>query len=341
MKTSLSILAALGLISAPLPGVGADDYVNLVWQIQVDDGTAWDVPVEQVGTQMSPLSINPGGARFELWTIRQSTMQDYLLDQKYVGTYVPRAFVEVVSEDPYDLIPRTRADRPFQVKVTILDLLTGDPAAPPAAKSVIIRHHHQLYGEREVGLAIDRMDAELLTDGVIDENGEQFFDYARTTLPGADLSELRGEERFTIYSLEDYQTPEMQLASQFVQIWPVATGSIVGIANGAQVEFSMPPIEIHLDDLYPDSHTYAQVYKGQPVLGKEGVVVPGSAVNISNSVPQDRVLRIDDWNQSLSEDGVWTLELVTRTPFGLERLDHVTFGIDRTLEVHGSVTTIE
>lgn len=341
MKTTISILAALGLASASLPRAGAEDYVNLIWQIQVDSGAVWDVPVEQIGTQLSPLSINPGGARFELWTIRQSTMQDYLLDQKYVGTYIPRAFVEVISEDPYNLIPRTRADRPFTVKVTILDMLTGDPAAPAASKAVIIRHHTQAYAADGIGLVIDRADAELQAEAVIDENGEQFFEYARTTLPGADLSEIRGEERFTIYSLEDYQVPEMQLASQFVQIWPVATGSIEGIESGEQIEFSMPAIEFHLDDLYPDSHTYAQVYKGQPVLGKEGTVIPGSALNIANSVPQDRVLRISDWNHVLGEDGVWTMELVTRTPFGLERLDHVTFGVDRTLEVHGSVTTIE
>ena len=69
--------------------------------------------------------------------------------------------------------------------------------------------------------------------------------------------------------------------------------------------------------------------------------MPGSAVVIADSVPQDRVLRINDWDKALDDDGVWTLEVLHETPFGLERLDYVTFGIDRTLEVHGSVTTIE
>jgi hypothetical protein len=40
-------------------------------------------------------------------------------------------------------------------------------------------------------------------------------------------------------------------------------------------------------------------------------------------------------------DGEWTIELLTETPFGLERLDHVTFTVDRTLQMNGSVNTID
>jgi hypothetical protein len=35
------------------------------------------------------------------------------------------------------------------------------------------------------------------------------------------------------------------------------------------------------------------------------------------------------------------MELLTVTPFGTDRLSHVTFTLDRTIAVNGSFTTIE
>lgn len=43
----------------------------------------------------------------------------------------------------------------------------------------------------------------------------------------------------------------------------------------------------------------------------------------------------------MTSDGVWTMELLTSTPFGIDRLAHVTFTVDRTISVNGSVTTID
>ena len=51
-----------------------------------------------------------------------------------------------------------------------------------------------------------------------------------------------------------------------------------------------------------------------------------------------RVLRIKEWDTALDDDGIWTLEVLHKTPFGLERLDHVTFGIDRTTADEGAET---
>jgi hypothetical protein len=35
------------------------------------------------------------------------------------------------------------------------------------------------------------------------------------------------------------------------------------------------------------------------------------------------------------------MEILTTTPFGTDRLSHVSFSLDRTIQVNGSFTTIE
>lgn len=317
----------------------ADSYVNFIRQVQVFSTAEWQVPVAQQGQQLSPLAIDPGGARFELWTVENSTLADHLLDHKYVGAYVPQAAVTIETEDPYVTIPRTRADRPFTVTVTLNGMLI-DPSAPLAARMVKILQHVQSYGNG-VGVGLDRDQATKLAEGYIGQNGTYVLNYPLTNLPGVDRSKLRGEERITINSLPDYQAPEAQLASKYVQIWPVADGAISGIEDGAQLRFSTPTLTVTLNDLYPDSRTYAQIYKGSPVLGTVGAVVPGTAVLINDAIPHDRVLSVEDWDSVIDSSGTWTLEVLTETPFGTDRLDYVSFNINRDLSVNGAVTTVE
>ena len=341
MKNPINRLCPLVALSCTLaaPVAKADSYINFIRQVQVFSTAEWQVPVAQSGQQLSPLAIDPGGARFELWTVENSTLADHLLDHKYVGAYVPQASVVIETEDPYVTIPRTRADRPFTVTVTLNGMLT-DPSAPLAARMVKILQHVQSYGNG-VGVGLDREQATKLAEGYIGQNGTYVLNYPLTNLPGADRSKLRGEERITINSLPDYQAPESQLASKYVQVWPVADGSIAGIEAGDQLRFSTPTLTVTLNDLYPDSRTYAQIYKGSESLGTVGAVVPGSAVIINDAIPHDRVLTIENWDQVIDSSGTWTLEVLTETPFGTDRLDYVSFSINRDLTLNGTVTTVE
>ena len=107
MKTLLTrvipvLLAGLGPAVAATPV-----YTNFIRQVQLPTGVQWDVTVASIGEQLSALAIDPGGARFELWTVKDTPLTSYLLDTRYVGTYVPMANVVIRSEDPYSLIPRT------------------------------------------------------------------------------------------------------------------------------------------------------------------------------------------------------------------------------------------
>jgi hypothetical protein len=338
MKRNLTILLAATLAGAS--GAVAQDFVNFVRQVQVNEGIEYDVQVAANGTQLSPLAIDPGGARFELWTIQQSPLKDFLIDHRYVSAYIPRAYVRIYSEDPYSVIPRTRVDRPFNVEIAV-DGLIMDPTAPLAARQVNGFRHVQSYGPDGDGTVQSTEPRILDSSEVITSNGYHVYQFALSAVPGTDRTKVRGEERFVVESLPDYQAPAMQLAAGRIQIWPIASAAITGITEGQKIGFKVPKIELHLDDLYPDSETWAQVYPGSPQLGVQGTPVSGSALVVEDSVPQDRVLRVNNWDKAIDADGFWTLEVLHKTPFGLERLAYVHFHIDRTLEVHGTVTTLE
>lgn len=340
MKNLFNTLVALGLLGASNAWAQSPTYTNFIRQTQYPSEVQWDATVAAAGSQLSALAIDPGGARFDLWTVKSSPLTNYLLSSVYVGTYIPVANVVVRSEDPYTVIPRTRADRPFYVDITVSGLLNGE-TDPEPSKSVKLLRHVQSYGAGGNGIGLDRTQATLLSQAYISTNGSQTLTYALTSVPGADRSKLRGEERFSVFSLEDYQAPESQISSQFIQIWPVADATISGIAQNQMIRGATPQVTLTLNDLYPDSTTYAQVYKGNPVLGTTGTVVPGSALVVNESVPVNRTLVVNNLDLIFNTDGRWTMEVLTRTPFGLERLTYVTFEIDRTIEMNGTFTTIE
>lgn len=346
MKTNHFI--KLGVISALICGVNAQvdnaNFTNFIRQVQLPDGDIQrDVAVPAVGQIESPLEINPTGARFELHTVQASPLLSVLLDTRYVGAYVPLGEVVIRTEDVNSATPRTRADRPFYVDVNISGLHpASDPMAPASAKSVKFYHHVQSYGTGGDGTNIDRTQATLDSQVFLSDNKTETLTYAVTVIPGADRAKIRGEERFSVFSLDDYQAPESQLASQTVQIWPVAHGTISGITDGQTIEFSTPTLTLAINDIYPDARVYAQIYKGEKRDdGFVGTVVPGSAVAVNESVPQNRLLTVSEWDSVLTENGAWTMELLTFTPFGIDRLDWVTFNVDRTITVRGSVTNAE
>lgn len=340
MKTLHYGLLFTGLLCGSHAWSQTVTYTNFIRQVQFPGGVQWDASVAAAGEQLSSLPINPGGARFELWTVKSSPLTSYLLASTYVGTYIPLATVVVRSEDGSSPVPRTRADRPFFVDVTIDGLLAG-ATDPVPSKSVKFFRHVQSYGVGGTGIGIDRTLAILHTQSSITTNGTQNLSFAINEVPGADRAKVRGEERFSIFSLADWQAPESQLASLYIQIWPVADGSITGITSNQLIRYSVPPVTFTLNDLYPASTTYAQVYKGNPQLGVTGTIVPGSALVINDSVPQNRVLVANNYESVFDSDGLWTMELLTVTPFGTDRLAYVSFTLDRTLKVYGTFTTIE
>lgn len=342
MKTLLHRVIATLLLFASWASAQTTSYTNFIRQVQYPSGVQWDASVPASGQQESSLAINPGGARFELWTVEStSPPTEFLLASSYVGTYVPLATVVIRSEDGSSTIPRTRADRPFYVDVTVSGLLSG-AKDPTASKSVNFLRHLQSYGVGGTGVGINRGQASLYEQSSIKTNGAMPTKTVTLTLvPGADRSKVRGEERFSVFTLDDYQAPASQIAGQYIQIWPVADGTISGIAQNQLIRFAMPQVTLAVNDLYPTSTTYAQVYRGEKRDNVTGVIVTGSAVVINDSIPQNRVLSLANYDDAFDGDGRWTMELLTKTPFGIDRLAYVSFDLDRTIQMNGTFTTIE
>ena len=339
--TRLTLVLAAG---AAWTGAQSITYTNFIRQIQQPTGVQMDLQnlaaISPDGGSLSPLAINPGGAQFQLWTVSSSPLTNYLLDTKYVGSYGITATVAITSQDPYALIPRTRCDRPFYVNITVTGLssVATDPAA---AKSVTLYRYVQSYGTGGTGVGIDRAQATLYSQASLTTAAPATLTYTVTSVPGADRTKVRGEERFSISTLADYQAPASQIASQYIQFWPVADGSITGITQGQVIRNAMPQATLTLNDLYPNSTTYAQVYKGSPALGTVGTVVPGSNLVISDSIPGSRILLLSNYDAVLPSDGLWTMEILTVTPFGTDRLAYLSFTLARTINLNGSFTTIE
>lgn len=273
-------------------------------------------------------ALNPDtGCKFELWAFKQtSPAVAYLLDTTIVKTDMPAAAVTVRTEDPYPTLPRTRADRPIFVDLNVQGIVS-DPNAPEVSKGVTMQMHAQSYGASGTGSLLNRELATLVGQNAITSNGTTTLTFNQHSIPGANPSKVRGEQRFTIQSLEDYQIAEQTISSRFVQVWPVADGSISGLAQGGNIGASVPQLTFQLNDLYPSSTTWAQVYKGTPKLNFTGTTLPGSSVVINGSVPVNRTLTVASYDSLFDSDGVWTMELLTKTPFGTDRLAYVSFNV--------------
>lgn len=365
-------LAAIGFASAET----TEGYTNFLRQVHLGTGVQLDSSVDNSGERSSFFPVLLGGSRYELYTVKEDPLTSYQLDTKYVSAFSPIAVIRIITEDTTAEVPRTRADRGFDVVVDV-DGLLSDLEAPPSARAVNFRR--QVISSTEStsvassnggGLLGGILDALLGTDGsgllggggllgtgllstlldgttnlisqaAITENGEYTYSYDVSEVPGVDRSKLTGIERFSVYSVGDDDYDAEQLDSAHVEIWPVATGWMEGIDNGDIIKTRVPTVIIQLEDLYPSSSTYMQIYEGPQSLGTQGQIVPGSAFVVNDIVPKDHTLTVTDLDDMVGTDGEWTFEVLTETPFGTDRLAHATIVTDRSIEINGSVTSAE
>lgn len=332
--------AACWLLLAPALVAQDVSYTTFIRQHQQTTGMVWHMPVDLVGEALSPLVVEDGGSLFQLWAIRNQPITDYLLDQKIVGAYLPGASAWITSEDSHPGVARTRCDRPFQLQVDVSGLLSG-PNVPDAATRVLLQRYAQNYPESQT-LTLDQALANgPIESSYINENGIATFDIPLTALNGPDPTKLSGEEHFIVHALPDGEISQTQIAATMVQIWPVASGDISGVQSGETLGTKPPKLTVSLEGLYPSSSTWLQIYPGAPALGTVGTKLPGSILVLDQDKPEDRVLRVDKWASTLEQDGLHTIELLHQTPFGIDRLDHVTVQVNRVLQVRANLTNFD
>ncbi len=122
MKTSAIFTLAMLMTALPALSQSAG-YTNFIRQTLL--GTSpplyWDVSVPADGERASLIPVDVAGSRYELWTVKSGTpLKSYLLDSAYVSAFAPVASLTIRTEDPWPgPIPRTRADRPFEIDIQV------------------------------------------------------------------------------------------------------------------------------------------------------------------------------------------------------------------------------
>lgn len=323
----------LALTSASALADGASSFASFIRQTQQGSGVVWDMPVATTGSASSSLLLENRGALFQLWTINQNTGTDYLLDQKLVGAYLPVADVKITTLDPYPLAKRTRVDQPFTVEINVDGLLTG-AGLPLAATKVMLEQHIQNYAAGQTSLDAAAVAANPpLATAYIAQNGKTSLKFPASSLEAADPTLARGEEHFIIHALSDGTITQTQIASAKVQVWPVASGEIIGIEPDKEYRSAMPVVQLKLTDLYPSSDTSFMLYEGTQINGVTGTLVKG--FTWTSSIPKSTTLESDELDALFTKDGTYTVALMSETVFGTELLcPPITFSVKRTLAVN-------
>jgi len=342
-------LVSILLFLLTLPVVQAQDFIRQIHVFHDDPHGPpifQDVYVYQSQGQITSGEILGDAAIFQLYGMGVDPFNNivpYKLDEKTVGTYFPVAEITIISQDEH-YPPRTRADQPYQLRFSLTGL-TDDPEAPPHARLAHLEQEFMLY-DPATNVPYADGSHQHVYPGAFEfhANGEWLTPVVYQDLPGEDATKVRGEESFKFYAYPDDTGVRKQIASATIQIWPVSTALIIGLDPNRRYTSVPSSTRVELQDLYPRSITYVQVYPGQPVLGTLGYILPSTVISYNTFAPQAAMVTLDDLENGLGDDGIYTVEVLTVTPFnnGMpERLAYQTFNIDRTIQIRSTVTTID
>lgn len=324
MKTILPLL----LLTALPAAAEADGHVSFIRQQQQASGVIWDMPVSPIDEAPAALLNSRGGTLLQLWSIAREDAQDHLVDQKVVGPYLPVAAIKVKTLDPYKPVARTRVDQPFTVEINVTGLLTGD-GFPKSSTNVVLERHIANFPEGNNALySAAVISGAPYRSAYITNNGSTVLKFPASALTARDPTSAAGEEHFVIHALSDGSLSQTQLASGFVQVWPIASGAIKGIAHGAVLHGEAPQVDLILSDLYPQSDTCLMLFDGTQINGVQGTTLTSFPMN--RETCESHVVTVDQLDNHLSEDGTYTLALMSDTIYGRELLcDPLTFSVER------------
>jgi len=267
----------------------------------------------------------------------------HLLAEKTIGAYIPEARISLSSADPY-FPPRTRADQPYSASIAVSRLPVDTTDLPEGVpRKVTLARSYKLY-ERTLHVPAENGSGQGTYDQGYEftKNGTFTFPTIYQALPGASPTKAIGEESFT--ASVKLGNSQAAIGSATIQIWPVATAKIEGIEPGKRYLEAPPGAQIVLTELYPDSVTYAQIYPGPPALGTNGIKLPSSVFSVNTFAPQNAVVPLADLTVGLGEDGIYTIEVLTITPFNSrqpERIAYVSFDLKRTISIRAMSATME
>ncbi|GHC64308.1 hypothetical protein [Roseibacillus persicicus] len=343
-----------GLLFSATNLASADLWMTSLVQKQLDGSGTFQTYVDAKGEGVSVAAVPEGGSEFFLWAIKyaDSGMEETLVDSEVVGAYMPEGTLKIRTDDPYNgPIPRTRIDQGFKVRYTVDGLVSGNDA-PEAARQVLLDHDVAAYepitnegllsmiGSIVQGLFENLLPAVDFDQRMITKNGKKNLKFNVANIPGNDVYSDAGVETFRLYALPDGQVAQMLLDEAQIQVWPMSKGTITGLTDQGSYS-SIPEVRVALTNLYPDSTTWVQVYKGESKPGKVGTDVTEAHLVVDDVIPRavgELVFR--DLQQYFTDEGPWTLEVLSETPFGTEILDSVEINIASGLKLRGSFNSL-
>ena len=266
-----------------------------------------------------------------------------LIDETTVGTHLPQGTVILRSEDPY-FPPRTRADRPYSMTFAVRNL--ADPADPRGGvtKTVMQRDFKVYHPDLHVPFPNGTGQGTYSDAYEFSKNGDFTDSVIYGALPFERPTKMIGEESYVAKVPLDNKGRQVNIASATIQIWPMCEAKVEGIEQGKRYLGVPPEARVVFKDLYPDSVAYAQIYKGSPLLGRSGKILGSTVISFNTYAPQNAVVPLNIEASDLGGDGTYTIEVLTVTPFNSrqpERVSHVSFDLDRTIEVRGTLADTE
>lgn len=247
MKRLNNLLAISSLAGGLASAQGLNpNFTNVIEMVELGAGDdaplLWNMP-GTIGAEGNDVlvgeAVPESGALFILSTIQAVPFQDWFLDQTAVGAYLPQAEVEIITHDNESLQPRTRADQPIQVNVSVSGLYEpGVLNLPPevvqqAATEVRLQLFSQSYPQGQSTLPGGEVTTDAHTELALVGNGEypqtpgQLTFY--TSLNPSAPDKARGEEHFVVKSLDDGGVEGGALDQAHVEVWPVWSGSQEGL----------------------------------------------------------------------------------------------------------------
>ncbi|MDB6077070.1 MAG: hypothetical protein JWO82_817 [Akkermansiaceae bacterium] len=264
--------------------------------------------------------------------------------EKTVGTYFPQASVTLTSEDTY-YPPRTRADRPYGFKLSIRKLLaqpTGVTTYSGPTK-ITLEREYKLYDSTSYNPSTNGSGQGTYSSAYeFTKNGDFADPSIYQSLPAARPTKAVGEETFAAYVQVNAAGSMARVSASTIQVWPVAEATIDGIDDGKRYLGVPPNVKTTLKDLYPDSVTYAQIYKGAANVGTTGYIIPSTVLSYNTFSPQNAMVPIAEMEKGITTDGTYTIEILTTTPFNQRKpevLASKSFVINRSLDVQGYIGT--
>lgn len=298
---------------------GTDTYASFTRQIQKESGIIWDMPNDSAA---APLSACKGESMFQHWSIDEAQTKEYLLTQKLVRNYLPKATIRIETLDPDSSFPRSRVDQPFSVRIEMADLLTGVGLPDSTTKILVEQHLQSNYSGKTNSNIITKPFA----NGCITSNGTTILKFPASSLTAKDRTQASGEEHFMIQTLADGNSSPTEIASAFVQVCPVASGAVQGIASGDEIRDQLPTVRLALHNLYPRSDTYLMLYQGTQIHGVTGRTIISLKLNQDTCV--SKVLTVKNLADQITSDGTYTIALLSETVYGNELLcDPITFRV--------------